>query len=245
MMGKRMTEFGEAVAMKGVIFDFNGTMVFDEALHTKAWRQFLGQTIGRPGTEAEFQQYVHGRNVENTLSYFLKRTLSPAEIDGYALVKEELYRVLAAESPDYRLAAGLPEYLDELKKRGIPMTIATASPQSNVDFYFRQFPLERWFRREGVVYNDGTIPGKPEPDIYLKAAAAIGRDISDCAVFEDARAGIEAAKRAGAGIIVGVASMLREETLLRLGATVTIRDYRERETLYALLEQDGAGDEIQ
>lgn len=225
-----------AGAMLGAIFDFNGTMVYDEGLHTAAWQAFLRREIGRPGTEEEFHQYVHGRNIESTLSYFLSRSLRPEEVAACAAVKETIYRTLAAESPDYRLAAGLPEFLDELKRRNIPMAIATASPPDNVDFYFRQLPLERWFRREDVVYNDGTFPGKPEPDIYLRAARLLGVDIARCAVFEDAKAGIEAARRAGAGAIVGVASMLGEDTLREWGATVTIRDYRETERLDALVK---------
>nr|MCR5660704.1 HAD family hydrolase [bacterium] len=58
-----------------------------------------------------------------------------------------------------------------------------------------------------AAFNDGTLPGKPEPDIYLKACANIGADIKSTIVFEDSPAGIEAARRAGAGLIIRIALM--------------------------------------
>lgn len=89
--------------------------------------------------------------------------------------------------------------------------------------------LKRNDRNEGRIYNgnrlDGTIPGKPEPDIYRKAAENISTNIEECAVFEDAKSGIEAARRAGAGRIIGVASMLEEERLFAYGAEATIKNY--------------------
>jgi beta-phosphoglucomutase-like phosphatase (HAD superfamily) len=96
-----------------------------------------------------------------------------------------------------------------------------------VQFFFENLNLDKWFKLEEVVYNDGTIQGKPKPDIYLKAADMINVNISDCVIFEDAKSGIEAAKRAGAGKIVGVTSMLESNILLDLGATITIANYNE------------------
>lgn len=66
--------------------------------------------------------------------------------------------------------------------------------------------MERWFDPEKIVYDDGTLPGKPNPDIYLKAARTIGLAPSRCVVVEDAVSGIEAARRAGAGYIVAMDS---------------------------------------
>lgn len=66
--------------MKGIIFDFNGTMIFDEKFHNIAWRKFLENQIGRSVSDNEFQKYVHGRNAEATLSYFLQRNLKREEV---------------------------------------------------------------------------------------------------------------------------------------------------------------------
>ncbi len=211
--------------MKGMIFDFNGTMIFDKEFHDKAWRAFLEDRIQREISEEEFQAHVYGRSAHDILSYFLEREVSGQESIQIEEEKEKIYRNLCLQSPDFHLAEGLPEFLDNLKEQGIPVTIATASARKNMKFFFENLNLSRWFDLNQVVYNDGTFPGKPAPDIFLKAAELLNLPISECTVFEDAKSGIQAAKSAGAGKIVGVASMLDEETLFAFGADTVIYDY--------------------
>ena len=67
--------------------------------------------------------------------------------------------------------------------------------------------MERWFDPEKIVYDDGTLPGKPNPDIYLKAARTIGLAPSRCVV-------VEAARRAGAGYIVAMDSGATDPAVL-------------------------------
>ncbi|MCD8013152.1 MAG: HAD family phosphatase [Lachnospiraceae bacterium] len=222
--------------MKGVIFDFNGTMFFDEAFQNESWKTFIEQKIGRDISDNEFQEYVHGRNADVTLSYFLQRDFSKQEIRELEEEKEIIYRDLCIKSEDFKLADGLPRFLDEIVSRGIPHTIATASALGNVKFFFEHLCLDKWFRLEDVVYNDGAIRGKPYPDIYLKAAEAIKVDIADCVVFEDAKSGIESAVQAGAGKIVGVASMLDSCTLISLGVSTTIENYDDIDRLNRILQ---------
>ncbi len=215
--------------MNGIIFDFNGTMFFDERFQELSWRKFIKEKTGKDASEEEFQEYVHGRNAEITLPYFLKQELTRDEIDRYEEEKEIIYRKLCLESPDFKLAEGLPAFLDELVYRKIPITIATASARNNVKFFFDNLQLDKWFDMEKVVYNDGKLPGKPEPDLYLQAADNINVEIRECVIFEDAKSGIEAAKRAKAGSIIGVASMLRKEELITLGVTKVIDNYTDQD----------------
>ena len=81
------------------------------------------------------------------------------------------------------------------------------SEWDNVEFYIKEFKLEKWFDIDKIVYSDGTIPGKPAPDIFLIAANKLGLNPKDCVVVEDAIAGIEAAKSAGIGKIIAIASL--------------------------------------
>lgn len=222
--------------IKGILFDFNGTMFFDEKFQETAWRTFIQEKTGRSVSDEEFQKYVHGINAEITLPYFWKRSLSRQEVAALEEEKEVVYRRLCLENPqDFCLADGLKEFLDELLRKEISLTIATASAFNNVKFFFEHLGLDKWFSLEKVVYNDGTIPGKPQPDIYWKAAEKIGVDIADCMVFEDAKPGIEAAKRAGAGRIGGVASMLEEDVLLSCGADIAVKNYCDTAPLWALI----------
>ncbi len=213
--------------MESIIFDFNGTMVFDQKLQEKAWRTYLNKLINRPVTDEEFQNHVHGVNAKDTLEYFLHKKLTTDEVSRLEEDKEDIYRDLAKRDPDYVLVDGLEEFLDHLKRREISFTIATASNLGNVNFYFSQLPLDRWFDRNLIVYNNGTIPGKPEPDIFLRSARKLGADIKNCIVFEDSLSGIKAAKRAGAGKIVGLTSMLSDHDLIKNGATLTIENFND------------------
>ena len=70
--------------------------------------------------------------------------------------------------------------------------------------------------------------GKPDPEIDLRAAAALGADPADCVVFADALAGIESARRAGAGRIVALATTLtREQLLAEGGADAVVGSFAE------------------
>ena len=211
--------------MKAVIFDFNGTMVFDDKFHEKAWRTFFSETLGREITDREFADNAHGKTTEDILAYFLGRKIDKSEIDTLEEEKESIYRRLCLESKDYTLVKGLEDFLCCLSANNIPFTIATSSALPNLKFFFSYFGLDRWFDIEKVAYNDGTINGKPAPDIYLKAAEKLGVDIQDCTVFEDAKSGIESAFSAKAGTIICVGDKVSEETLCKNGVSKVISDY--------------------
>ena len=208
-----------------VLFDFNGTLFFDGALQESAWRTYLAQLIGRPVTDDEFRDHIHGRSAAATFSYFLDREVPQEEAAALEEQKELIYRALCLSSPDFHLEDGVPEFLDALHSRGIPFTIATASALGNVRFFFEHLPLARWFDFDKVVYSDGSLPGKPAPDLYLKAAAILQADPARCIIFEDAKSGILAAKNARASRVVGVTSSMTAEALTALGADVTIDGY--------------------
>ena len=178
--------------MKSYIFDFNGTMVKDSILHETAWRSFVEQLCGRGVTEEEFDLHVHGKTSEMILRHFLgQQEITKEEIVRYSLEKEAYYRKLCVEQGEkFRLIEGLVDFLNEAKEQGIKMTIATAANKDNVDFYFELFQLEQWFDKSQVVYDDATLKGKPDPDIYLRAMERIGAKPEACVVFEDAVSGV-------------------------------------------------------
>lgn len=163
--------------------------------------------INRPILEDEFQKYVHGKNIIDTFKYFLNIECSPEEALKIGEEKEVIYRKMCLESPDFKLAVGLVDFLDYLKEKGIDRNIATASAFPNVKFFFDHLDLDNWFDINNVAYNDGIIPENTDPSIFLLAAKNINVDIKDSIIFEDSYSGIEAAKRAGAKKIVVVDSM--------------------------------------
>ena len=113
-----------------------------------------------------------------------------------------------------------------LKENNIPRTIATMSEKDNVDFYIKEFNLSKWFDIDKIVYSDGTIPGKPAPDIYIIAAQKLGLKPEDCIVIEDAISGINSAKNAGIGKVIAIASMESPKFYEKLGVDEIITDFQ-------------------
>lgn len=201
--------------VRGCIFDFNGTLLFDTPAHADAWRAFLLEE-GVAVTDADIQKHIQGRPNPDILRHFLGE-LTDQEILTCSKRKEEKYRAVCLQKNDwFRLVDGVPEMFDRLRAEGVPFTIATSSQWDNVSFYFEHLGLDRWFTPETLVFDDGKMRGKPAPDIYLRAMALIGCRPEECAVFEDSLSGIQAGRAAGAGWIVAVDSDLDRKKLLRV-----------------------------
>ena len=189
--------------MKGIIFDFNGTLFWDSQLHLDAWREYSKKLRKVPFSDEEMLKYMFGRTNADIIKYAIGKEPEPELVEKIAAEKEEYYRNMCR---DMKLAPGAEEFLDFLKENNIPRTIATMSEWSNVEFYIKNFNLEKWFDLDKIVYSNGIIPGKPAPDIYLIAAKNINLEPSDCVVIEDALSGIEAAINAGIGMVMAIAS---------------------------------------
>lgn len=189
---------------KSVIFDFNGTLVFDTANHDRAWKIITSKYREKPFSDEELEKNIHGRTNKAIFEYITGRELNAAEVDKFSTEKELIYQKLCREDKNFRLIRGAEDFLNYLRDNKIPRTIATASNRMNVDFYVEMLHLERWFDLDKIVYDDGTLEGKPSPDIYEKAAKILQTKPEDCIVFEDAILGIESASRAGIGKIIAV-----------------------------------------
>ena len=212
---------------KGVIFDFNGTLFFDSEKHLEAWREFSAKLRGTPFSDEEMRNYMFGRTNKDIIAYAIGKEPSAELVEKLADEKESLYRARCrAEGDKCKLAPYAVNFLDYLKANNIPMTIATMSEKDNVDFYIEHFQLEKWFDLTKIVYSDGTIKGKPAPDIYQIAAAKLGLAPSECIVIEDAVSGIESARAAGIGKIVAIASMEPVELYKKIPAVnMIIKDF--------------------
>lgn len=189
----------------GVIFDFNGVLFFDSHLHERAWNALSTLLRGGPLTPSELREHVHGRPNAYIVSYLTGDALTGQTATRQVEHKEEMYRELCLREPAaFRLSEGCADVLDWLKAARVPIAIATSSPAENVAFFREHFALERWFAPNTIVHDDGTLPGKPAPDIYLRAAERIGLRPEQCVVVEDSASGIKSARAARIGWIVAV-----------------------------------------
>lgn len=193
---------------KGIIFDFNGTLFWDSEKHLEAWREFSTRVRDHAFTDDEMREYMFGRTNEDILAYLIGKKPSAELVDKLGREKEAVYRQMCRDdSENTHLAPFAEDFLDYLKENHIPRTIATMSDKDNVDFYIEEFNLEKWFDVDKIVYSDGTIKGKPAPDIYEIAAEKLCLRPQDCVVVEDAVSGIESAASANIGKVVAIASM--------------------------------------
>lgn len=194
--------------MKGIIFDFNGTLYWDSQLHYDAWREYSKLLRGYEFSDEEMRNKMFGHTNEDIIEYAIGEKPTKEMVEKYGKEKEALYRKRCLLDPDnFRLAPGAIELLDYLKENDIPRTIATMSEWDNVEFYIKEFKLDKWFELDKIVYSNGKIPGKPAPDIFKIAAEKINLKPQDCIVIEDAIAGIKSAQSAGIGKIIAIASL--------------------------------------
>jgi len=197
--------------MKGVLFDFNGTLFWDTDYHNRAFDIFVERYLNgtpegyrtHPLTADDKRFHIMGQTNNTVIPFVFSRSLTPEEIARFAAEKEQIYRDLCRDK--VILAPGCRELFARLRDEHVPFTIASSSDGCNIDFYYEQTDLESWIPRRGIVYNDGTIRhGKPAPDIFLRAIDKLGVEAADVVIFEDSDSGIKAAEAAGAGQIIVV-----------------------------------------
>jgi beta-phosphoglucomutase family hydrolase len=191
--------------IKGVIFDLDGTMVDNMMIHHRAWQRKLAE-LGLDFTIEEVKEKVHGVNDEILIRLFRDR-FNAEQRQQIADEKEAAYREIFL--PEIKLIAGLPAFLEQLKEAGIPLAIGTAAPADNMNFVLDELQLRPYFR---AAFHAGDVrQGKPHPEIFQKAAAALDLSADDCLVFEDSPTGIEAARRAGSKAVAITTTHLMAE----------------------------------
>lgn len=201
------------------LFDMDGVIVPNAAYHLKAWYQFAAN-YGVTLTEADYMAHMNGHVAKDALEFLLGRSLTAGELPIYTEEKEAVYRDLycAKLAP----TRGLIPFLDELKVRDVRLAVGTSAPVSNIGFTLDGLQIRPYF---GIVVDASMIHrGKPDPQIYLKAAGLVGVPPNRCIVFEDAFAGIEAGIRAGMKVVALATTHTRDE-LAHTGASLIIDDF--------------------
>jgi beta-phosphoglucomutase len=200
--------------VKAVIFDLDGVLVTTDEMHYRAWKQ-LADEHGIPFDRAANSR-LRGVSRMESLEIILERAdqpYTPEQKHQMAARKNDCYRgLLASLTPDDVLP-GAREMLAELRSRGI--LIAVGSSSKNAPTILERVGLTDLI--DALVDGNQIHASKPDPEVFLLAAKALGVRPEECVVVEDAAAGIEAARRAGMtvfgigepGSLPGVADMAR------------------------------------
>lgn len=181
---------------KAYLFDLNGTMIDDMHYHIQAWHEILC-SHGAALSLAEVKLQCYGKNDELLERIFPGR-FSAAEKTAMSYAKEEAYQ--AAFKPQLKLLDGLGDYLEAAKMQGIRMAIGSAAIMFNIDFVLDNLHIRHYF--DALVSADDVHQSKPDPETYLKCAAALQVAPQHCVVYEDSPKGVESAERAGMSSVV-------------------------------------------
>jgi beta-phosphoglucomutase family hydrolase len=179
--------------LSAVIFDFDGVVIDSHDAHGRSWFA-LADELGHVLSHETFVATFGQRN-ESILPF-----LGWAEEDDRDRIqklgdrKEGLYReILRAEGIEP--LPGVVALLEDLKANGIPCAIGTSTPRANVECVLEITGLAGYFG--DIAASEDVTRGKPDPEVFLKAAAKIGASPAACVVIEDAQVGLRAARAAG------------------------------------------------
>ncbi len=214
--------------LRGLLFDMDGVLVNNLEIHRAAFAEFFR----RYGVDRSFEELNRhfGRGNDDIMGDLMPREIvERVGIRELGYEKEAIYRELYA--PIIEPQAGLQEFLAEAARRGLSIAVGSSGYRANVDFVLDKCNIERYFG--AIVAGDEVTRCKPDPEIYLTAAAKLGLRPEECIVFEDAEAGIESAKRAGM-VVVALATTFDRGFLSRTEADAIIDDFRGLD--FAMLE---------
>lgn len=204
---------------QAVIFDMDGVIIDSNPFHVKSWRAFA-EKYDFEITEQDLEQHVFGRMMKDALQYFFKGDMSDEEIERYGEEKEIIFREMF--KPYIKPVDGLMHFLDDMKAYHVKMAVATSASLKNLDFMFENIPIRHYF--EALLDASCVEKGKPDPDIYLKAASMLDVPPEQCVVIEDSLSGVKSGLNAGMKVIGVTTTHTSEE----LNATdITVADFTE------------------
>ncbi len=231
------------------LFDLDGVLTQTAKVHAKAWKQMFDQYLrerahrtGEPFREftvnGDYQQYVDGKPRRDGVRSFLQSrgidlplgtpgdSPDAETIYGLGLRKNDLVlKLIRDEGVD--AYEGSVRFVEQARKQGLHTVVVSSS--TNCRDVLIAAGIEALFeaRIDGEVAEREHLAGKPAPDTFLAGAKAGGAEPAQCAVFEDAEAGVEADRAGHFGQVVGVDRTGHAEALRAHGADVVVQDLAE------------------
>lgn len=175
---------------EGAIFDMDGLMFDTEPIWTESWAPALA-SVGKeyPHGLANAVRGTSGKSMEAIISRFVP------DVDA-ALVREKVYAMVHARvQQGVPKKPGLDELLAYLAEQGVPMAVASSSALEVIKTNLANGGVSEYFGE--LVTGAGMAHPKPEPDIFLKTAEAMGVDPARTLVFEDSLSGVRAGVAGG------------------------------------------------
>jgi HAD superfamily hydrolase (TIGR01509 family) len=174
----------------GALFDWDGTVVDSSAAHEESWMQLAREE--HLHLTQEMFRLSFGCTNKIIIPEAYKWTQDPYEIERLGLRKEVIYReIVARQTADELALPGAIKLIRALKMDGIPCAVGSSAPLANIQQLVATLGLDDCF--EALITAESVSRGKPNPEVFIKGAAALNVAPENCVVFEDAVHGIEAA----------------------------------------------------
>ncbi|GGQ69400.1 hypothetical protein GCM10010166_44010 [Couchioplanes caeruleus subsp. azureus] len=231
------------------LFDLDGVLTQTALVHNAAWKSTFDAYLQRRATQlgeayvpfdsgADYHRYVDGRQRADGVRTFLASrgitlpeglpTDGPDEetVNGIGNRKNLLVLQKIREGA-VQVYPGSVDYLRAAQEAGLRRAVVSAS--ANCKDVLEAAKIDGYLevRVDGVTARAENLPGKPAPDTFLYGAKLLGVPPENCAVFEDALAGVEAGRAGGFGIVIGVDRVGQAEALREHGADIVVQDLAE------------------
>jgi len=195
--------------IKACIFDLDGVIVDTAKYHYLAWKA-LADKLGFEFTPAHNER-LKGVSRMDSLEILLQvgevTGLTEAEKQAYAAEKNELYVSYIEGMSADEILPNVREFLMDLRANGIKISLGSAS--KNAEMILKKLQLMPLF--DAIVDGRHISKAKPDPEVFLRGAQALDERPENCVVFEDAQAGVQAAKNAAMACVgIGDESTLRQ-----------------------------------
>lgn len=199
--------------MKGVLFDLDGVIADTSVYHFQAWRKLIKDHFNRDLPD-ELEKQTKGVSRKDSLTAILNYLgikVSATDFQEMTDEKNKVFRELLASLTPQNILPGIADLISQFKQHDVKLSLASAS--LNGPYILKKLQLNSVF--DAIADPSKVAAGKPAPDIFLAAAAAINVDPKDCVGIEDSIAGIKAINKAGAlSVGVGAKNELSEAKLL-------------------------------
>jgi beta-phosphoglucomutase len=177
---------------RAVLWDVDGTLLDSAEYHWLAWQE----TMAAEGHAVTYEQFIStfGQRNETILHEWLGPDLATRELERIAEAKERRYRHLI-QTRGAECLPGVRRWLERLHQEGWRQAVASSAPLLNIQTILGALGIGKYF--DAIASSEDVQRGKPDPQVFLAAAAKVAVPPQCCIVVEDAPAGIEGARRAG------------------------------------------------
>ena len=202
--------------VKACIFDLDGVIVDTAKYHYLAWK-VLADKLGFDFTEVHNER-LKGVSRMDSLEILLEIggivDMDEEQKLAYAAEKNTLYVSFIEKMTPDEILPNVRPFLNELRENGVKISLGSAS--KNAEMILTKLDLMSAF--DAIVDGRHISKAKPDPEVFLRGAQALGEDPKNCVVFEDAQAGVQAAKNAGMGCVgIGDAALLAQADFVIAG----------------------------